>query len=197
MPGRHFTPEEDQIIRDGHASGITDKAISARLGRTEKTIWQRAKRIGLPNRDPRAVALARAAASHPDSVFSPAEEEYIVRRWGEGAQSPAIAEELGRLFAHKTTGRKVRVYLGKIRWKYDIPKRSTRREWPDPRGGRRIREPIGEAVIEAGPEDVQRLRAFMQVAPAYGDCWLVDGKEVLTLAQIRGRLMWESRRRAA
>ena len=58
MSGRTFTPDEDRIILDGRAAGLSWAAIGARIGTTGKACQYRlARGLGVP--DPKVVQVGR------------------------------------------------------------------------------------------------------------------------------------------
>ena len=61
---RAFTPDEDRILLDGRAAGLSWSAIGSQIGTTGKACQHRLTR-GLQVPDPKPVQVGRSKARHP------------------------------------------------------------------------------------------------------------------------------------
>ena len=71
MTGRTFTPDEDRIILDGRAAGLSWSAIGSQIGTTGKACQYRLAR-GLQVPDPKPVQVGRSKAR---SDYDPPEKK--------------------------------------------------------------------------------------------------------------------------
>lgn len=99
---KRWTKAEEEILKDGYKNHITDEVLSERLGRTPKSVWKKAQRMGI------------ATNPGPEPFeFSQSQMEKIEYEYVELKRSAAeIADDLG---VSKKTIIRVVEKLGKSR----------------------------------------------------------------------------------
>lgn len=202
---RKFTPAEIAILRERWLAGDTLDAIGRRLNRNAKVIAEKRRALGLPDRDASVVTQNRLMAQFPDMVFSAEEDDFLAFCWRAGHGREMIATLFQQQFKRPLTWRQVGRRIANIRETHKLDLRTGGVRIPSEQEiARRISaaEQRREEKIEAAkadllrarqkePEAVTALRAFLPIDRAYGGLWLVNGADILTLAQVEGRLEWE------
>lgn len=208
---RKFTPAEIDILRERWLAGDTLDAIGRRLNRNVKVVAEKRRSLGLPDRDAAVVTKNRLQAQFPDMIFTAEEDAFLAFCWRAGHGREMIATLFQQQFKRPLNWRQVGRRIANIRQTHGLDLRTGGVRIPSEQEiARRIsaaeqrREERAEAAKadlmrarQKEPEVVTALRAFLPIDRAYASLWLVNGVDVLTLAQVEKRLEWERRRRVA
>ena len=87
---RPFTPEEDAILRELHAAGVSTAQIGLRLGRTKNSVIGRASRLGCAKRSSPIKSLTYVRVS-----TTPEQEDEIIALRRQGMSVTAITRKTG------------------------------------------------------------------------------------------------------
>lgn len=202
---RAYTETEDEAIRAAYRDGTPLKVVGARIGRLATHISKRAKKLGIPTRphsDP-ARKTNNILSRHPQSLARPEERELVADLWARDVSSPRIVAAVLATFGKQVDVVTIRKIAASMRLTHGLKKRSS---GAPPKANRPVR-PAGPRLPAAVPSDepapvpsvppqVNDLRRLgHKVERLNSTQWLLDAKDVLNLAQLRGRLEYEQSRR--